>query len=85
MLTYMSSGRAAEWAEYFTNEQTKLVQGARIFDPGMTWAEFIKLLDQTFNLRRTKDKARMDLAVLKQNSNSIFSTSIHLQDEEDTL
>jgi len=36
MLTYMSSGRAAEWAEYFTGEHTKLVQGARIFDPSMT-------------------------------------------------
>jgi len=31
----------------------------------MTWAEFIKLLDQTFDLRRTKDKARTDLSVLK--------------------
>jgi len=32
----------------------------------MTWAEFVKLLDQTFDLRRTKDKARTDLSVLKQ-------------------
>jgi len=31
----------------------------------MTWAEFLKLLDQNFNLRRTKDKARIDLSVLK--------------------
>jgi len=62
----MSSGRAAEWVEYFTDEHTKLVQGNIVFDPAMTWAEFVKLLDQTFNLRRTKDKARRDLSVLRQ-------------------
>jgi len=61
----MSSGRAAEWAEYFTDKHTKIVQGNRVFDPGMTWADFVKLLDQNFNLRRTKDKARTDLSVLK--------------------
>jgi len=65
MLTYMSSGRAAEWAEYFTDEHTKIVQGNRVFDPGMTWADFVKLLDQNFDLRRTKDKARTDLSVLR--------------------
>jgi len=61
----MSSGRAAEWVEYFTDEHTKIVQGNRVFDPEMTWAEFVKLLDQNFDLRRTKDKARTDLSVLK--------------------
>ena len=61
----MSSGRAAEWAEYFTYEHTKIVQGNRVFNPEMTWAEFVKLLDQNFDLRRTKDKARADLSVLK--------------------
>jgi len=61
----MSSGRAAEWVEYFTDEHTKIVQGNRVFDPGMTWAEFVKLLDQNFDMRRTKDKARTDLSVLK--------------------
>jgi len=64
-LTYMSSGRAAEWAEYFTDEHTKIVQGNRVFNPEMTWVEFVKLLDQNFDLRRTKDKARTDLSVLK--------------------
>jgi len=64
-LTYMSSGRAAEWVEYFTDEHTKIVQGNRVFDPEMTWAEFVKLLDQNFDLRRTKDKARTDLSVLR--------------------
>ena len=61
----MSLGRAAEWAEYFTHEHTKVVQGNRVFDPAMTWAEFVKLFNQTFDLRRTKDKARTDLSVLK--------------------
>ena len=65
MLTYMLSGREAEWAEYFTDEHTKIVQGNRVFNPEMTWAEFVKLLDQNFNLRRTKDKVRADLSVLK--------------------
>ena len=64
-LIYMSSGRAAEWVEYFTDKHTKIVQGNRVFDPAMTWAELIKLLDQNFDLRRTKDKARADLSVLK--------------------
>ena len=31
----MSSGRAAEWAEYFTDEHMKLVQGNRVFNPEM--------------------------------------------------
>ena len=59
----MSSGRAAEWAEYFTDEHTKIVQGNRVFNPEMTWAEFMKLLDQNFDLRRTKDSQNRSLSV----------------------
>jgi len=61
----MSSGRAAEWAEHFTDEHTKIAKGKRIFSPGLTWAEFVKLLDQTFDLRRTRDRAIMELAALR--------------------
>jgi len=62
----MSLGRAAEWAEHFTNKKTKVnTQRERIFNPGLTWAEFVKLLDQTFDLRRTRDRARTDLATLR--------------------
>ena len=70
-LTYMSLGRAAKWAEHFTDEHIKIVQGRGVFDPAMTWAEFIKLLDQTFELRRTKDKARTDLAILRMKSGEL--------------
>ena len=61
----MSLGRAAEWAEHFTDEHTKTTKGKRIFSPGLAWAEFIKLLDQTFDLKRTRDRARADLAALR--------------------
>jgi len=68
----MSSGRAAEWAKHFTDEKTKVnTQGERIFSPGLTWAEFVKLLDQTFDLRRTRDRARMDLAMLRMKSGEL--------------
>ena len=30
-----------------------------------TWKKFIDLLNETFNLRKTKDKARVDLSILK--------------------
>jgi len=76
MLTYMSSGRAAEWAEHFTDEHTKIIQEVRVFNPETTWTEFIKLLDLTFDLRRTKDKARTDLAVLRQKSGEIKQYSL---------
>ena len=70
-LSYMSLGRAAEWAKHFTNEHTKIAEGKRIFSPGLTWAEFIKLLDQTFDLRRTRDRARVDLAALRMKSGEL--------------
>ena len=39
--------------------------GKRYFDADMKWADFVLLLNRTFDVRRTKDKAKTDLAVLK--------------------
>jgi len=67
----MSLGRAAEWAEHFTNGHIMIVEGKRVFNPGMTWAECVKLLDQTFDLGRTRDRARADLAALRMKSGEL--------------
>ena len=65
-LLYMTAGRAADWAEHFTDTHMKTDEnGKRYFDAGMKWAEFVLLLNKTFNVRRTRDKAKTDLAVLK--------------------
>ena len=65
-LTYMTAGRAADWAEHFTDTHMKTDEnGKRYFDADMKWADFVLLLNRTFNVRRTKDKAKTDLAVLK--------------------
>ena len=65
-LSYMTSGRAADWAEHFTDTDMKLDENRkRYFDAGMKWAEFVLLLNRTFDVRRTKDKAKTDLTVLK--------------------
>ena len=65
-LTYMTSGRAADWAEHFTDTHMKEDEnGKRYFDADMKWADFVLLLNRTFDVRRTKDKSKTDLAVLK--------------------
>ena len=65
-LTYMTSGRAANWAEHFTNTHMKTDEnGKRYFNADMKWADFVLLLNRTFDVRRTRDKAKTDLAVLK--------------------
>ena len=65
-LSYMTSGRAADWAEHFTDTHMKEDENRkRYFDTGINWAEFVLLLNKTFDVRRTQDKAKTDLAVLK--------------------
>jgi hypothetical protein len=75
-LSYMITGRAANWAEHFTDTHTN-PEG--VFDSGLTWKQFVELLNTTFDVRRTKDKARVDLSTLKNtnpdNSNNISLTS----------
>jgi hypothetical protein len=41
-LSYMITGRAANWAEHFTDTHTN-PEG--VFDSGLTWKQFIKLLN----------------------------------------
>ena len=62
-LSYMNTGRAADWAEHFTDTHTK--DGVLTLPEGITWKKFIDLLNETFNLRKTKDKARVDLSTSK--------------------
>jgi hypothetical protein len=79
-LSYMSAGRAAKWAEHFTDEHTKVGDnGIRRFDSAMTWTAFVKLLDQTFDLRRTKDKARTDLATLRHKPGNLEQYILNFQ------
>ena len=62
-LSYTNTGRAANWAEHFTDTHTK--DGVLMLPEGTTWKKFIDLLNETFNLRKTKDKASVDLSTLK--------------------
>ena len=55
----MNTGRAADWAEHFTDTHTK--DGVLTLPEGTTWKKFVDLLNETFDLRKTKDKARVDL------------------------
>ena len=68
----MTSGRAADWAEHFTETHMKTDENKkRYFDANMKWADFVLLLNRTFDVRRTKDKAKTDLAVLKHKSGNL--------------
>jgi hypothetical protein len=58
----MITGRAANWAEHFTDIHT---DSEGVFNTSMTWKQFVELLNTTFDVRRMKDKARVDLSTLK--------------------
>ena len=62
-LSYMNTGRAADWAEHFTD--THMKDGVLTLPRDFTWKMFVDLLNKTFDLRKTKDKARVDLSILK--------------------
>ena len=62
-LSYMNTGRAADWAEHFTDTHTK--DGVLTLPEGTTWKKFVDLVNLTFDLRKTKDKVRVDLSILK--------------------
>ena len=60
-ISYMTEGRAADWASHYID----MHQTDRRFLPTDTWAEFKKLLEKTFNIRKMKEKAQTDFSVLK--------------------
>ena len=62
-LSYMNTGRAADWAEHFMDTHTR--DGVLTLPEGTTWKKFIDLLNETFDLKKTKDKVRVDLSILK--------------------
>ena len=59
----MNTGRAADWAEHFRDTHTR--DGVLTLPEGATWKKFADLLNETFDPRQTKDKARVDLSILK--------------------
>ena len=62
-LSNMNTGRAANWAGHFTDTHTR--DGVSMLPEGTTWKKFVDLLNETFDHRKTKDKARVDLSILK--------------------
>jgi len=61
-ISYMTEGRAADWASHYID--THQTDGK--FLPTDTWTEFKKLLEKSFDIRKTKQKAQTDFSVLKQ-------------------
>jgi len=68
MLSTMNIGKATRWAEHFldthTNEQ-------REFSLNQTLLQFYQLLEKSFDVRRTQERAQTDLAVLKQKTGDL--------------
>ena len=52
-LSYMNKGKAADWANHFIDKHMK----DGVLSPNITWEVFKKLLEKTFDVRKTKDKA----------------------------
>ena len=57
----MTEGRAADWASHYID----MHQTNRKFLPTDTWVKFKKLLEKTFDIRKTKEKVQTDFEVLK--------------------
>jgi len=60
-ISYMTEGRAANWASHYIDTH----QTDRKFLPTDTWVEFKKLLEKSFDIRKTKQKVQTDFSVLK--------------------
>lgn len=66
-LSYMNEGKDADWTTHFINKHMQ----NKILNPDMTWEIFKKLLEKMFHVRRTEDKAQINLAVLKHKSGEL--------------
>ena len=60
-ISYMTEGRAADWASHYID----MHQTNGKFLPTDTWVEFKKLLEKSFDIRKTKQKAQTGFSVLK--------------------
>jgi hypothetical protein len=60
-LSYMNEGKAADWAEHFTDKYTV----NNVFCPNLSWEAFKKLLEKMSDVRKMKDKVQVNLSVLK--------------------
>jgi len=59
----MNLGKAARWAEHFLNTHT---DEQREFKLNQTLLQFYQLLEKSFDVKRTQERAQTDLSVLKQ-------------------
>ena len=60
-ISYMTKGRASDWASHYID----MHQTEGKFLPTNTWVNFKKLLEKSFDIRKTKEKAQTDFTVLK--------------------
>lgn len=75
----MNIGKAADWSENFPDTHTD-VNG--VFTPNLTWAQSIKLLRETFDIRKTKDNARVDLTILEHKPRQLKQYILNLSAHE---
>ena len=68
ILSTMNLGKATRWAEHFLNMHTN---DQREFNPNQTLLQFYQLLEKSFDIRRTQERAQTDLAVLKQKTGDL--------------
>lgn len=73
-LSYMSLGKARDWANHFMETHKN---ANRVFTLNMTWAEFVKELDKTFNSQKTRDKAQTNLVHLKHKPGQLEQYILH--------
>ena len=59
----MNMGRAADREEHFTD--THMTDVKLKIPDNYTCKNFVNLLNEMFDIRKTKDKARVDLSILK--------------------
>jgi len=68
ILSTMNIGKAARWAEHFLDMHTN---DQREFNPNQTLLQFYQLIEKSFDIKRTQERAQTDLAVLKQKNGDL--------------
>jgi len=68
ILSTMNIGKATRWAEHFLDTHTN---DQREFTLNQTLLQFYQLLEKSFDIRRTQERAQTDLAVLKQKTGDL--------------
>jgi len=68
ILSTMNLGKAARWAEHFLDTHTN---DQREFNLNQTLLQFYQLLEKSFDVRRTQERAQTDPTVLKQKTGDL--------------